>query len=359
MSTSIGQYGNAGAALILAAGIKEMTLSQQTLSWQQSAGTLSETYAGLGSTRASAISLTPKITQVQAWQSNVSSAQNNLSATSTALQQIVTQAQALATSLLSIGGTTTPTTVAAATTQAQDALTALATTLNTSNGVGYVFAGQASTEPPLKDPTSISSGTLATTIAGIVGSLGSSEDPASVMTKTTTAAADNTDSVSVFSASLSVSGSAATALQQSVLTGDNTATVIGTVATQGTSATSNSTGSPIRDLMRDMMIVSSMNGMSSSTNGFSDLVNQLHSSLESTISQLTDMETSVGVTQNALTSRSTLLSNMETMLKTALGSSRNVDIAEVATQSSNLSTSLKASYILVADMKDMTLASYI
>lgn len=363
MSTSIGQYGDAGASLILAAGIKNMAQTQETLSWETSAGTLSETYAGLGSNRTSALDITPQITQVEAWQTNVSSAQSSLTISASAVQQIVSLAQTLDSNILSISGTTQSSSVSTVATEAKTALTDLASTLNTSDGTGYVFAGQDTNVPPVKDTSSISSGTLATEIASIVSTL-STAGASSVMQGATDAASDNTSSVSVFSSNLSVSATDASKLQKSVLTGSNTTADLGIVATQatgGTSSTSTSptTGSPIRDLMRDMMVVSSMSGMDSSTTGYADLVSQLHSSLQSTISELTNTESSIGVTQDSLTSRSTMLSSMKSMLETQLSTARDADIAAVATQTSALNTRLQASYTLVSDMKNMSLANYI
>ncbi|ACI53204.1 putative flagellar hook-associated protein [Gluconacetobacter diazotrophicus PA1 5] len=358
MSTTIGQYGNFGSSLILSAGIDAMTQEQQTISWETSTDTLSETYAGLGQARSAAISLAPQITQVAAWQTNVTNAQNSLSVQADALTQIVSLAQSLSTSLIGVTGTTTDSAVTATAGEATTALSELATVLNTSDGSGYVFAGKDSTEPPIEDTASVTSGTLATQIASIVSSLGSS-DASTVIEQATTAAADNTAGTSVFSSQLSVSGDAATALQKSVVTGSNTSTEVGIVATQGTAASLTSTGSPIRDLMRDMMIVSGTSGMSSTTSGYSDLVSQVYSSLQTTISQLTDMESSVGTTQDNLTANATLLTSMNTALTGQLGDARDADLAAVAVQSSSLDTSLKASYMLVSDMKSLTLANYI
>jgi flagellar hook-associated protein 3 FlgL len=363
MSTTIGQYGDFGASLILTSGITEMQQQQQTLTWEASAGTLSETYAGLGSTRASAISLTPQITQVAAWQSNVTNAQNTLSVTADSLTQIVSLAQSLSTNLLSITGSTTGAGVTAVADSATSALSELGTILNTSDGTGYVFAGQDTTEPPLTNPSSLSSSALATQIASLVSAL-STSGASSVMEDATTAAADNTAGVSVFSSQLSVSpGAGAASLQTSVVTGSDTSTEVGIVATQGSSSasavTSTSTGSPIRDLMRDMMVVSSLSGMSPSTSGYSDLVGQLTTSLQSTVTQLTDMESSVGATQDTLTANSTLLTSMNSMLTSQLSDARDADIGLVATQTSELNTRLEASYTLVSDMKKLSLASYI
>ncbi|MBO1324652.1 flagellin [Acetobacter sp. TBRC 12305] len=362
MSTSIGGYGNTGTSIILSAGIKQMTLEQQALTWETSGGTLSETYAGLGASRSTVIALAPRITQITAWQGNISTAQNNLTMTSSALADMVTQAQALSTNLLSIMGTTESSTVTSVATEAQTALTQLGNTLNTSNGVGYIFAGQDSSEPPIPDgASSLDSSSLATQIASIVSTL-STAGASSVMEQATTAAMDNDSGTSVFSTSLSVSAEDADDLSASVITGSSSSTTMGIVATQSStssSASATSTGSPIRDLMRDMMVMSAMSGMSSSTPGYSDLVTQLNTSLQTTISQLGEMEATVGTTQSSLTSTSSTLTNVQTMLETQVTNIQGADIAQVATETSALSTNLEASYELIAKMKSMTLASYI
>ncbi|WP_243443904.1 flagellin [Asaia prunellae] len=111
--------------------------------------------------------------------------------------------------------------------------------------------------------------------------------------------------------------------------------------------------------MRDLMAVSAMSGMSSETPGFADLTKQLYTSLGTTISQLSEQEGTIGATQNSLTAQTTLLNGVSTMLETQLGNNRDADMATVATNASNIKTSLNASYILVSNMKGMTLADYL
>jgi flagellar hook-associated protein 3 FlgL len=362
MSTSIGQYGASAANLVLTAAVQELTNAQTTLAWQTSNnGITAETFAGLGSSRTNVFELTPKITQVNAWQSNITSAQNSLTVTASALKQIVSLAQSMATSLLSIGGSSSTSAVNTVATEASSSLGQLATVLNTSNGTGYVFAGQSSTEAPVTDPSSVVSGTTSSQIAPLMAS-GASID--SILQQATTLM--NGDS-SIFSSTISSPTSAADSLalaksqQTSTITGDSAASHYGIVATQGNPADANatSTGSPIKDLMRDMMLVSGMQGMSSTSPGYSDMIAQLHTSLVSTTNQLISMETAVGAQQNALTARSTLLTNTATALQTQLDNARTTDIGMVAIQSANVQTSLKASFMLIANMKDMSLANYL
>jgi flagellar hook-associated protein 3 FlgL len=360
MSTTIGQYGGDGASIILSAAIDNITLMQQQNTWQTSAGTLAETYAGVGDTRQTAISLNPKITQVASWQSNITNTQTNLSITATAMTQIVGLAQSLSTGLMTVTGTSSTTAVATVVEQAKGLLSELATALNTQSGATYVFAGQDGTEAPVTDPTNIGSSAMATSIASAVSGLTSSNVD-SVLADATTAASNNAAGTSVFSSNLSVSATTAASLQASVVM-STTSTKVGLVATQNSttsSASPTSTGSPIRDLVSDLMVVASMGGMSSETPGYTDLVTKLNTSLNTTIGQLTDMEAQVGVQQSALTTRATALTSVNTMLTTQLSDARNADAASASTAVLTLKTQLEASLTLVADMKNMSLASYL
>lgn len=365
MSTSIGQYGASAANLVLSSAVQELTNAQTTLAWQTSSnGITAETFAGLGSSRSNVFELTPKITQVKAWQTNITNAQNSLTVTASALKQIVSLAQSMATNLLSIGGSSSTSTVNSVSTEATSSLSQLATILNTSNGTGYVFAGQSATEAPVKDPSSVASSTTSTQVADTLSLLASGSSMDSVLQQATSLI--NADS-SIFSSTISSATSATDSLSQaksqqtSIVTGDSTSSSYGVVATQGNTSdvSSTSTGSPIKDLMRDMMLVSGMQGMSSTSAGYSDMITQLHTSLVNTTNQLISMETAVGAQQNALTARSTLLTNTTTALQTQLDNARTTDIGQVAIQSANVQTSLKASFMLIADMKDMSLANYL
>lgn len=368
MSTSVGQFGSSGASLILNASIQKLTQAQSQIAWQTSTQTIGETFADLGPNRATALSLAPKISQVTSWQNNITQAQSSLKITASALQQIASLAQNMATNLLSMSGTSgsssTATNSYAA--QAQSALTELTSALNTSDGTGYVFAGNASNEKPLQGNASLSDSTLASTIASTVKSLTSS-NASSIMESVTSA---TNDDKSIFASTLYASGNPATTTQNlqqaassqryTVISSGETMQ-IGAVATQGNAsdASPTSTGSPIKDLVRDLMVVSSMSGMSSDTSGYADLVKQLHASLTTTVSQITNMETTIGTQQNTLTARASLLASMQTSLQTQLSNARSVDVAQVAIHSQDVNTSLKASFILISDMKDMSLANYI
>lgn len=132
------------------------------------------------------------------------------------------------------------------------------------------------------------------------------------------------------------------------------------VATEGTTpADSTTTGSAIRDLMRNLMIVASLGSADTSSSNFSDLVTKLKASTASVGISLATEEGSIGLTQSSLTTQSTNLSTMSTMLVSQLSNIKDVDIAAVSVQTGNIQDQLLASYTLISDLKGMTLASYI
>ncbi|MCX5616802.1 hypothetical protein NQF87_07435 [Bombella sp. TMW 2.2559] len=75
--------------------------------------------------------------------------------------------------------------------------------------------------------------------------------------------------------------------------------------------------------------------------------------------QLIHMNTTIGVTQNTLTRRQGIYSSVQLSIKEQLSNNLDVNLAEVATRSSDLSLQLKASFSLIADMKNMSLADYL
>lgn len=362
MSMTVGQYGPAGTSLLLNAGIRQIQSEQNLIAWQTSQGTTSSSISGLDDNGQTALSLSPKLTELNGYQDNLSSIQNRLSLSSTALKQITDLAQSLNTQLLGMlsseGNTGTSTNATAS--SAQNGLSSLGTILNTTDGNGFIFAGHGTSNPPVVSPSTLSDSQLARTISGLVAGLTDSNS-STIFSQATAASANNNAGMSVFSSTLSLPADQARGMRASALTGpDGAGMTVGIVATEGdTAASSTSTGSPIRDLMRDMMVMSSMKGMTSTTPGFTSLVRHLHDSLGQTANQLIDMNSGIGVTQNTLTRQQGIFSSLQLMVKEQLSTSLNVNLAEVATRSSDLSLQLKASFSLIADTKTMSLADYI
>ncbi len=323
-----------------------------------SSGVTSDSYAGLGDQRYQALNLQPQITRLGAWQQNVTSAQNTLTVSQTALSQITTIATNLQTSLLSLKGDSSSVNVATAALQARQSLVQLGSLLNTQDGSGYVFAGNDSANAPVTNPSSILQSSFFTTIASSVAAVGTS-GAAAAETATLAAAADNDPGTSLFSSALSVNGSSATALTHTIAVGEQDHVAVGFVATAGGSATDTSTGSAIRDLARALATVGSLDQADATSSGFATLVSDTSSQFTGVTASLTTSVAALGQTQAQLTNQTSDLSATSDALTNQLGLVKDSDPALLSTQLTQTQNQLQASYSLIADLKGLTLASYL
>lgn len=343
---------------VLTQSVDRLSSQYTTLSGEVSSGVVADSYAGLGDGRYLALSLQPEISKIGAWQENVTAAQSTLNITQTAMSRITTIATNLQTSLVSLQGDSGTTNVAAAAVEARDALTELGTLLNTKSGSQYVFAGSASDTAPVTDPDSLTTGPYFNAIAASVSSIGT-VSAASVEEQTVTSASSNSGSLSVFSSALSVGATDAAALTHSVAIGDQENVATGFVATSGGAASTTSTGSAIRDLMRALAVVGNLDKADTATSAFSSLVNDTATQMGAVSSSLNLTIASLGSAQDQLTTRSSTLSVTGDALAKQLDTVKGSDPATLSTQITDTQNQLQASYSLIADMKGMTLASYI
>ncbi|AQS85110.1 MAG: flagellin [Acetobacter aceti] len=368
MSTSVGLYGASGTAYVLQQALSTLTNEQTQLAGQATSGVSSDSYAGLGDQRGQALSLQPQITAISTWQNSISGAQTNLSVTQSALTEIASLNTTLQTNLLSLGGSYGTDTLSTIVSSAQAALSQLGDYLNTTGSNGYVFAGSDVNNAPVTDASNLATSGLATATSGIVSQLDTLGADSVFETATSYASSGGTftdsdgvtSSLSVFSPALSTDPVSAKALEAKAVVGQSSVVSVGMVATEGTTpADSTTTGSAIRDLMRNLMIVASLGSADTSSSNFSDLVTKLKASTTSVGISLATEEGSIGLTQSSLTTQSTNLSTMSTMLVSQLSNIKDVDIAAVSVQTGNIQDQLLASYTLISDLKGMTLASYI
>ncbi|MCQ8279106.1 flagellin [Acetobacteraceae bacterium KSS8] len=350
--------GGSPSMLSLTGALDRLNSQYTSLQSQTASGVVSDSYAGLGSNRYQALSLQPQLTAIGGWQQNVSTAQNNLSVAQTALSQIASIANTLQTNLITLQSDQSASTVSAVATQARQALTTLASLANTQNGNIYVFGGTQQDSPPLSDPGNILQSNTVTSIGASVASLGTTGADA-VESATLAAASDNSPGQSLFSSALSTDPVTANAQAQSTIVGSDNQLTVGFVLTGGTAPTSGSTGSPIRDLIRQLAVVASLPSADSSSPAFSSLVNTMVGSVQATGAAITNTQAALGQTQSDLTTQSGSLSTLSDALTAQLGSLKDADPATVATQLSDIRNQLTASYSLIADMKGLSLASYI
>jgi flagellar hook-associated protein 3 FlgL len=349
-----------GSSLIggLSDAIGRLNTRQAVLQGQVASGVASDSYAGLGATAGVALSLQPQITAAAAWSSNVTNAQTTLGVTQTALGQIQAIATNLQTSLVTLSSSASSQTIATTAAQARSALDQLGMLLNTRSGDSYVFGGTASDTPPVAISGRLSTSAFFSEVAASVASVGTS-GAAAVEAATVSLAGSNAAGTTVFSSALSVPADQAGALQRSVVTGPGERMAVGVVATAGTGAVGTSTGSVLRDLMRSLAAVGSLDEADSGSAGYADLVSSLSSDMASVSSGLTAMTAGVGATQQQLSDKAAGLQTLNSALNAQLGTAKDVDIPTVSAQLTATTTALQESYSLLADMKGLTLAAFL
>ena len=356
MSGAIGD--GFGLIPVLMRNIDQLNAQNNTLTAEQSTGEVSGSFAGLGDQAYEAISLGPQITAASTWQNNVSQLQSRLSVSQTALSGISSIATSLQSSLSNLESTSSTAGIAAASDSAKRALTQLTSLLNTQDGDNYVFAGAASDQAPVTS-ADLASSSMVSSIMNAVAQVGET-GAAATEAATLASAGDNSSSGSVFSSQLSVSPLAAAGMVSQVQVGPGGATIAtGVTATQGSAAGAQSTGSPIRDLIRSLATVAGLSGADPTSAGFAQLVSDTVSQVQTVMTGITGLVSQVGEAQSSATAQSSTLSDLSSALQGQLGSITGADQAAVRTQQVAVQDQLTASYTLIADMKALTLAQYL
>ncbi len=233
--------------------------------------------------------------------------------------------------------------------------------MDTTDGGSYVFAGQDSQDPPVPDPDTILSSGFATQIGTAVSNLGVAGSAATIGA-TLGIAASNAAGTSPFSAALSQPAAALAGLRASVQTGAAQQQSVGILASANAAATSggsSTTGSYMRDVMRALATLGSLNSGMISTTGFGALVSDTATSLSGAVGALNTDAGVMGDQQTALTAEQATMSDTTTALKGQLANAEDVDLASTLTQLSSVQTQLQASYQLIAGLQSLSLTKYL
>ncbi len=353
-----GAIGNGfGIMPTLLRGIDKLSAQNDSLTAELSSGVMSDSYAGLGDQAYEAISLEPQISATAAWQANATQTQTKLTATQNALTSITSIGDSLQSTLLSLQGSVSTSTLSTASAQARQQLTELTSLLNTQSGGSFVFAGTASDQAPVRTSDLLSSSMVSSIMSAVsqVGTAGAAATEATSLA----AASDNSAANSVFSAQLSTTAGAASELVPQVQVGQDQFTATGIVATQGGDAGPSSTGSAIRDLIRGLATVAGLSAADSSSAGFQSLIADTSSQMGSVTQGLAGLSAAVGTLQNETASTSSNLSDMSDALQNQLSAAKDSDPTTTRTQQVAVQNQLTASYTLIADMKTLSLAQYL
>jgi flagellar hook-associated protein 3 FlgL len=346
-----------GALVGDAASVKQQL---NTLLQQASDGYVSDTYAGLGSGIATALSLSPQLTNLQTWQNTIAAATTNMSVAQNALSQISSIASNFYAQTANLNGLD-PSEVDSVAASARSALQQVAELLDTTDGNDYVFSGQDSSNPAVPDPDSITSSGFFTQIEAAVQGLGTS-GAAATISATLAIASSNAAGTSPFSAALSQPASALAAFRTSVAVGQGQSVPTSILASTNadiTSTGSSTTGSYMRDILRALATIGSMSSSQISDTGFDALVQDTHTSLGDAITALNADAGVMGDRQSALQTEQSTLADQATALQSQLSGAQDVDMAQTLSQLSQTQTRLQASYQIISGLTSISLVKYL
>lgn len=318
-----------------------------TTSQQASTGLVAQTYAGLGPDAQVSLNLRPALAQVDVYSQNITAANTQMDTTNQVLGQLEQIASQFSTGELSVS-TDTSQEVDTLASQASAALTQVQSLLNTKVGDKYIFAGQDSSNPPLPD-TQFNAyvAAIRTAAGGLAAGTGSATIAATLAAATTN---------SPFSATLGTTPETATV-------GVGVTVPVGIVAGQNAYVTQtgpDTTGSYVRDLIRSLATIASMNSSQTTLGAdFTTLVSDTQQSLASQVVAISNEQGGIGAAQQNLTLNQTTLDDTKTALTTQVSNVENVDAASTATALTQAQTQLEISYKIISSMQTMSLVSYL
>lgn len=366
MSGSIGisSYGALDQILASATSLRNQyaTLQQQTTT-----GLISQNYAGLGSTSSQVMDLTAAINQGTAYTQSITEAQGKASAMQNVLTQIGSIVSNMSASVGTISGSTPASSVTSLAQQASDDLSQIASLLNTQYGGDYIFSGADTGNAPIPSPQNITSSGMFTQIGAQVGALATvpTTPPLStVISNTVSIAASTAAGTTIFSSYLTGAGATEGSTSPTqVQIGPSSSVTLDLPANQNVGATSdpsiNGTGSAINDIIRSLAVVANSTSSMVSNPDFSQLMQNVSTTLTSAGSTLAQESGYIGISQNTMTAAANAQSSTQTLLQTQLTNLTNVDMATAISNLQAVSNQLESSYSLLGEVTHLNLASYL
>ena len=335
-----------------------------TLQQQTSTGKLAASYAGLGVAAGEVVNLTSATSRADAYTQAITAAQGKASVMQDALTQLNSVVSTMAASALTVSGSGAASAVDSIAQQARQALSQVASLLNTKHGDDYVFAGADTGHPPVPSPESVTSSGLFTRIGAQVAALATTPTtPAlgTVIASTVAIAQDITPGTTIFSSYLT--GAGAGAAPGTIQIGDSQKVSLDLPANRNVGATSdpsiNGTGSAINDILRSLSVIANGTGAMASNPDFQTLMKNASATLTSAASTLTAEAGQIGLTQNTLTAAAASHASLKTALTTQLSGLTDVDMAATIARLQSVGSQLQASYNVLSIARNLNLASYL
>ena len=362
MSASIGTLGASNYGMMDSLVSNAATVRQKlnSLTTQVSTGLTSSTYAGLDAGAQVSLNLGPQIAHAKAWQANISAASGKIDLTQTVMSQIQQIANQFYGQLPNLNNSASSE-IDSVAAQARSALQQVANLLDTKNGDQYLFAGQDSGNPPVPNPDTILTSGFYTQINAAVGGLAVAGSAATIAS-TLAIATSNTAGTSPFSTSQSQPAITLQSQIPTVQVGETQRIPVGLLASANASAISSgtsTTGSYMRDLLRNLATIGSLNGSQSNAGGFTGLISDLNISLGGAITAMATDVGNLGNLQASLTTTQTSLADTVTALSSQVSSVQDVDMAETLSRLQLVQTQMQSSYQMIASYSSLSLVKFL
>jgi len=305
----------------------------------------------LGGQTGQTLSLTQTSNQIQTLTDTNQIASTRLSATSSALDSIISTAQNFSNTLLSTAfPSTIPATMQAA---ASSGLQALIGTLNTAVGGQYIFGGTNTAEQPINaysdTPPSASKTAVDTAFSSTFGMSQSDPNVSSINGSAMQSFLDNGFSALFTGSNWSSNWSSASsqALTSQISPSQQTTTSV-------------SANQPaIQQLAQAYTMVSELAGQNLSADASQTVFTAATKLVNQALTGLTNIQSDVGVSQSDITDANNQMSVQKNLIDENIGSLENVDSYSLSTTVTTLQTQLESSYELTASLKNMSLVTYL
>lgn len=317
------------------------------LSQQSSTGLVSQTYGGLLGSADLSLDLRPQITTTDAYSLNITNANTKIDITSKVMDQLQSIASTFFNGTINFSQQTSQE-VDTIASQAAAALGQVQSLMNTKIGDNYIFAGEDSSNAPMPDASFNAYVQSIQTAASGLATAGSTATIAATLTAAT--------ATSPFSTTLGTQ-------RQVVSVGFGVTAAVGVVAGQNAYATqtgAGTTGSYVRDLIRSLATLSSMNsGQTALGTNFTALVSDTRTNLSNEITAINTENAGLGASQQSLTDNQTALTDTKTIMEQQISGIEDVDAAATASALTQTQTQLQISYKIIASTQSLSLVQYL
>ncbi|SCW89051.1 flagellar hook-associated protein 3 FlgL [Rhizobium mongolense subsp. loessense] len=332
-----------------------LTISQSqarlvTASTEATTGVYADIGVSLGSGAAKSVSFSSAIAQTEAFQTSNSIISLRMDASQAALSSIQDAGDALVSNLTALQASQDSTSVAVALQSANDTLSQLVSTANTSVNGEFVFAGTNLDVQPLTDKSAAISDKIVSALEDYASSLGKSTNELSGE-EITTFISDTVEPMFSESAWTDVTEGWSSA------SSTNMTSRISTSETITSSTNANSEG--MRYLALASITTTALFGQDLGTDAQSAVASKAISYAAQATSGIVTQQSQLGLSQERVEKANDALDAQSSLLQSKLVDLQGVDVYEASTLVNSLQTQLETAYTLVSKLQQLSLVNYL